>query len=127
MQVITSEILKGHLECPYQTYLRLNNKRGEKNEFQKLIYEKEKKYRQFCIAHLCRQNIPYCNSSVEQDVKKICSNEYWLYSNVYLRSGIFRINFDAMIRDKKDNLLIPVIFLEKENIKINDKLLIGMG
>ena len=84
-QVITTEILKGHFDCPYKTYLRFNNKRGEKNEFQKLIYKKKKKYRQLCIDHLRRQKFPYCNSSDEQDVKKICNNESWLYSNVYLR------------------------------------------
>jgi len=127
MKFITSEILKGHIDCPYQTYLRLNNERGEKNEFQKLIYKKEKEYRKFCIDHLCRKKYTQLNSSDEQDVKKISSSKkYGLYCNVYFRSDLFRINFDAIIFDKKDNLLIPIIFSEKESITINDKLLIAV-
>ena len=122
---ITSKILKGHFDCPYKTYLRFNKECGEENEFQKLIYEKERRYRQRCIDHLCRQKISHNNSSKEQNVRELRSSAYGLNSNVYLESDIFRINFDSIIHDKEDNLLIPVIFSEKENININDKILLA--
>lgn len=39
---ITSEILKEYFDCAYKTYLKFCGECGEKTEFQKLLYEKEK-------------------------------------------------------------------------------------
>ena len=55
---ITSEILKEHFDCAYKTYLKFNGECGEKTEFQKLLYEKERKYRLLCIDYLCKKKFP---------------------------------------------------------------------
>ena len=68
---ITSEILKEHFDCAHKTYLKLKHECGEKTEFQKLLYEKEKKYRLLCIDHLCRKKFHNNNSSKKQDINEL--------------------------------------------------------
>jgi predicted RecB family nuclease len=119
---ITNAIFADYFKCQYKAYLKFSGKTGRKSTFQVMQEEISEEYKastSFFLEHTW---------SGEKIISDLTLSRFQKYSytrgiNIKDKSERFEVLFDCIIKDSKSNkYLIPVLFTNKENLAINDKL-----
>ncbi len=126
---ISSDLFLDYLNCHYKVYLKSTGKLGTVPDFQILETELKQEYADCACENLLKL---FPTEQISQSPKSLINaleNRYKLLIRAQADIDNFSVCFDALILYKEKLVLKyhPVLFVYKENISKQDKLLLAFG
>ena len=124
--IITDEIVKAYLQCPYKSCLKFHNSDGDKTDYEVLQNRLDAKFHIDALAKLQADypqnhisDIPIATTSILQTGK--C-----LITDTTIKINGLQSSFDALIRSSKNSCLYePVLYCRFPKIISIQKLILG--
>jgi hypothetical protein len=124
---ITTELYVAFLNCRYKAFLMATGTRGTASDFQAMEMTLNKQFAQRARQHL-QGSLPadqvlHAPKSLVQALKR----DYPVLTDAYATVGDLSVHVDALVRHqtKSSTGYIPVLFVHREQIVKNDKLLLA--
>jgi len=124
-KIITNEIIRTYLDCPYKTYLKVMDKYGQESKYSQFEYEMAKLYQEKAETHLEEK------CSLKKMGKNIILSNQNLTFNLAFKVTAVHENYtlviDALIKEDSNNRqYTPVVFIYRNKINMDDKIFLGM-
>ncbi|UCE53475.1 MAG: TM0106 family RecB-like putative nuclease [Desulfobacterales bacterium] len=121
--LITNEIFSDYLNCKYKVFLKFTGKTATKTEYEKLQKRLLQKYRQYVRKSLISKK--YMNGGIIEKItlSDIVKQKFGFGFFIREKFKDLKVHFDALIKeDSSCTSYVPVSFIRKERVQINDKL-----
>jgi predicted RecB family nuclease len=117
---ITNDIFSDYLNCQFKAYQKISGKKGRKTDFELMQDEFFGDYKVSTIGYLqerWKSEKIFLNSSLSRFREKTITRGI----NIREKTESFDVLFDGIIKETRLDF-VPTIFINKENLAINDKL-----
>ena len=119
---ITNAINLDYINCPYKAYLKINGENGRRTDFEVMQNELSEEYKvstSLFLQDRWKKEQIISNLSLRQ----FRQNLYTKGINIRDRSERFDVVFDGILKEHRSGEnLVPVIFINRENLAIYDRL-----
>ncbi len=119
---ITNVIHTDYMNCPYKAYLKINGENGRKTDFEVMQDELSEEYKVSTSGFLQDR---WKNEQIISNLslRQFRENLYTKGINIRDKSERFDVIFDGILKEHRSSEeLVPVIFINKENLTIYDRL-----
>ncbi len=127
MTSITKELFADFLNCKYKAFLKAARTTGTKSEFQRLETMLQQEYDQRAQQHLLGSLPTDQMSYSPKSLSSALDREYPIIINAHAAIGNLSVRIDALVylHSKSSCKYIPVLFVHREQIVRNDRLLLA--
>ena len=124
---ITKELFADFLNCRYKAFLKATRTQGTKSEFQRLETTLQQEYAQRAQQHLLGSLPTDQISYSPKSLFRALDREYPIIIKAHAAIGNLSVRIDALVRLHSESSCkyIPVLFVHREQIVRNDKLLLA--
>ena len=124
---ITTELFADFLNCTYKAYLKANGIPSTKTEFQELETTLQQEFAQRAQQHLLGSLPTDQISHAPKSLVRALEREYPIITKARADVGNLSVCIDALVRlcSKSSQEYIPVLFVHREQIVRNDRLLLA--
>jgi hypothetical protein len=130
MRTITSDLFNAFSKCPLKCYRISKGEKGEGNAFADWLVDQEKFYREECFNWLAEKSktIQFEMGHLEKSALKDGQWQFALNCRIvdhYFESCLDAVERIPMEKSKKSFSLVPIRFIRRKKVTIEDKLSVG--